>query len=469
MAFAGYIRVSDVGGRNGDSFISPDVQRETIERLAQSRGLELGETVQELDVSGGKSIDSRELGRLVREVEAGELEGIIVWKVSRFSRNQLDAVQVLDRIDRAGGRLLAEDFDSAAPMAKAMRGLMSGLAEEERDQRREGWKQAKLRAVERGVFPGRTPYGYQRAEDRTLVPHPEQSETVREIFRLRAEGSGYSAICRALNVPSPTGGSQWPTQTVLQMLRNRIYLGEVTHGSHTTENAHEALVSPTEFDLAQTTRSSRPRRERPASADALLHGIAHCAGCGHKLKILQNTNGTQVRYYCKDAECKEPCPAKAYAAVKDLDAYAEEWFLNELRGVNPIATALEAHEQIALATHALEQAEAQLREFAVKADAADSFFAEAYDSRKMAVEAARSDLAQARSAARPIDALPDGSLLDAWPTLDIADKRRIIASVVDEVRLSGKARDGKPMAERVQFVRDSALIESQHATVSLTD
>jgi len=87
----------------------------------------------------------------------------------------------------------------------------------------------------------------------------------------------------------------------------------------------------------------------------------------------------------------------------------------------------------------------------------------------MAVEAARADLAKARSAAKPIDALPDGSLLDAWPALDLADKRRIIASVVDEVRLSGKARDGKPMSERVQFVRDGALIQQQEIIESAID
>jgi hypothetical protein len=47
MAYAGYIRISDVAGRNGDSFISPAVQRETIEGLAQARGVELAEVIDE--------------------------------------------------------------------------------------------------------------------------------------------------------------------------------------------------------------------------------------------------------------------------------------------------------------------------------------------------------------------------------------------------------------------------------------
>jgi DNA invertase Pin-like site-specific DNA recombinase len=83
--FDGYVRVSRVAGRAGASFISPAVQRETIQRLAGLHKLEVGEVVEELDVSGGKPIDERELGRLVRKVEAGESGGLIVWKLSRFS------------------------------------------------------------------------------------------------------------------------------------------------------------------------------------------------------------------------------------------------------------------------------------------------------------------------------------------------------------------------------------------------
>jgi hypothetical protein len=37
----GYVRDSRVGGRGGDSFLSPALQRESIERVCQREGLEL--------------------------------------------------------------------------------------------------------------------------------------------------------------------------------------------------------------------------------------------------------------------------------------------------------------------------------------------------------------------------------------------------------------------------------------------
>jgi hypothetical protein len=61
MRFDGYIRVSDTKGRSGERFLSPDIQRDTIRRLAAAKGVELNEPiVEELDVSGGKRIADRE-------------------------------------------------------------------------------------------------------------------------------------------------------------------------------------------------------------------------------------------------------------------------------------------------------------------------------------------------------------------------------------------------------------------------
>ena len=41
MKFDGYIRVSATKGRKGPSFISPEVQRDTIMRLAKTKGIKV--------------------------------------------------------------------------------------------------------------------------------------------------------------------------------------------------------------------------------------------------------------------------------------------------------------------------------------------------------------------------------------------------------------------------------------------
>ncbi len=67
----GYIRVSRVGQREGDSFLSPQLQRESIERVCQREGVELIEVHEELDRSGGDG--ARPLwNRAIERIEAGE-------------------------------------------------------------------------------------------------------------------------------------------------------------------------------------------------------------------------------------------------------------------------------------------------------------------------------------------------------------------------------------------------------------
>src|SRR5438128_1093885 len=54
MKVAGYVRVSAVAGREGESFQSPGQQEKAIRGYCRSRGLTLAEVVPELDESGAK-------------------------------------------------------------------------------------------------------------------------------------------------------------------------------------------------------------------------------------------------------------------------------------------------------------------------------------------------------------------------------------------------------------------------------
>jgi len=248
--FAGYVRVSRVGERTGPGFISPDVQRDTINRLARAHGLELAEVVEELDVSGGKAVDDRELGRLVRAVEAGELAGIIVWKLSRFTRSLLDGVTVTDRVRNAGGRVLGEDLDTSAPMSRPILAFLAGYAEEELAQRRAGWREAQVRAAARGAYPSRPPLGYDKDDEGRLVPNAVAPH-VTEAFRMRAQGASMTAIQATLR----ERGLRISATTVAETLRNPAYLGKIVHGQGETaihvEDAHPALVDERVWQAAQ--------------------------------------------------------------------------------------------------------------------------------------------------------------------------------------------------------------------------
>jgi hypothetical protein len=55
LRLVGYVRVSDVGGRAGASFISPTVQRERITAWCSLYSAHLQQVFEELDESGGRA------------------------------------------------------------------------------------------------------------------------------------------------------------------------------------------------------------------------------------------------------------------------------------------------------------------------------------------------------------------------------------------------------------------------------
>ena len=105
----GYVRVSRIDGREGDSFISPQLQREQIAAVAGREGLDVVRVMEELDASGG---DSKRPGwnEAIEAVETGQVKGIIVWNLSRFSRSTRDFLNAWDRIEQAGGRVFSATF-----------------------------------------------------------------------------------------------------------------------------------------------------------------------------------------------------------------------------------------------------------------------------------------------------------------------------------------------------------------------
>src|SRR4051812_19929928 len=101
-ALDAYVRVSQVRGRSGDSFISPAVQRERIAGWAAAHGYEIARTHEELDASGA-TVDRPKLKLVMERIEARETGGVVVLKLDRFGRTLIDSLGLIEDIEHAGG------------------------------------------------------------------------------------------------------------------------------------------------------------------------------------------------------------------------------------------------------------------------------------------------------------------------------------------------------------------------------
>jgi len=88
----GYVRVSRRMGREGPGYISPDVQREAIQRWAEYRGVEIVAWHFDEDESGGTQ-NRPGLRAAMDRVERRETDGIACWRLNRFARNVSEALR----------------------------------------------------------------------------------------------------------------------------------------------------------------------------------------------------------------------------------------------------------------------------------------------------------------------------------------------------------------------------------------
>ena len=283
----GIIRVSEVGGRDGDSFTSPEVQAERIQDACERDGLELVELLQELDVSGGKPLDQRPgLSQAVAAIEAGKAEVIAAAYFDRLFRSLSTQAEVVERVERVGGKVLAVDVGqvthgSASEWLSAT--MLGAVAEHMRRSVGERTAAGQKRAVERGAVPwARIPLGYKRSEAGPLEIDPETSPLAIRAFEMRAEGQSAKSIMVWLaehGIKRSHGG-------VTKMLASRVYLGEINYGEMHNLNAHEPLI---DRDLWQRVNRMVIPRGPQAPSDRLLARlrILRCGSCGNPLGTMK--------------------------------------------------------------------------------------------------------------------------------------------------------------------------------------
>jgi DNA invertase Pin-like site-specific DNA recombinase len=471
----GYIRVSRQGGREGESFISPEVQRKKIADWAALHEVEVVAWWEEIDQSGAKLERPLFQGALAR-CERGETGGIIVARLDRFARSAVDALESIKRLNEVGARLVSveDNLDGSTPMGRFAIGILTLIAELELERIKENWSAAVSSAVGRGVhISARPPTGYGRDKQKRLVREEPAASAVVEVFRRRALGASWTDLAAFLEeqqVYPPSGNTYWSKMGVTGLVKNPVYLGQARSGKVVKENAHEAIVTRAEFDAAQGVgKSLFTQHDGSLAGQAMLGGLIRCAGCGHTLKITGNTDKkTGERYpiyYCVGRYASGPCPNRATARASLVDDYVEERVLSALqREGGLLAEAVAALGQVEAAAREVDEAEHELDLFVNNPKLlgllGEQKFVEGVQVRQAALDQARQTFAQARSQSALAEELGDGDLLAAWPTLTSQEKRRLMQGLLDRVILTraiGRGRHANPVEERTEILLRGGL------------
>nr|WP_144925588.1 recombinase family protein [Paenibacillus bovis] len=321
-------------------------QLQTLRQYAQVYKWEVIDEYVDEGISG-KSVNGRpEMQRLIKDVENERFDAVMVWKISRLSRNMLDTLMILDKFEKYNVKFISysENFDTSSPIGRLVLQIMASIAEMERNTLSENVKLGmKQRAIE-GRWNGGVVFGYDTVK-KELVINEEEAKIIQLIYHMYANGKGLRAISNYLNKAGfrTKRNRHFSINGVAQILDNVVYNGKISwlkvenwdtkrrKGKNPNpilvEGKHEAIISDELWNVVRARRKSKSFKQRQSNEPFLLSGLLRCPDCGQGMvpSITTHTrkDGTKRkhRYYvCSDFHNKGSAACKA----NSIKAYEAE-------------------------------------------------------------------------------------------------------------------------------------------------
>lgn len=321
-----WLRVSTEDQVKGES---PEHHEKRARLYAEAKGWDV-RAVYRLDAVSGKSVMPHpEAQRMLGDVKAGRITGLIFSKLARLARNTKELLEFSDRFREAGADLVSlyESIDTSSPAGRLFYTMIAAMAQWEREEIAERVAASvPIRARLGKPIAGAAPYGYQW-KDKKLVPHPTEAPIRRRIYDLYVEHQRVKTVVRLLNEAGyrTRRGKPWNHTAVAWLIEDPTAKGE-RRANYTRERtgtkgweykpesewvvtAVEPVVPAELWDRANAImaegKATRRRHGRPPVRP--FGGRLVCA-CG--TKMYANTKG--VKYLCRSCRNK--------IGVSDLEA-----------------------------------------------------------------------------------------------------------------------------------------------------
>lgn len=270
--FYAYYRVStETQAEKGGGL---ETQRQNIEKYCATNGITLAAEFTDAGISG--AVKATEDDDAIRKrpglmdmlVTAKEGDTVIVMNTSRLWRTDTAKVFIRRELMKRNIRIASVEqpsFDlySPNPSDKLFATLMEAMDEWERDTIALKLAKGRTAKAKNGDKPaGCTPHGYRFTADKKHVEIDEaEAAAVRLMF---SEGQKGRSLAQIAAIVTEKGyrtrrGGVWSAGSVQAILRNRFYLGELTHQGKTITGNHPALISKVQFGKVSAQLDSRKR------------------------------------------------------------------------------------------------------------------------------------------------------------------------------------------------------------------
>jgi site-specific DNA recombinase len=286
---------------------SLEAQRHRLEAFIPTQPGWVQVATYEDQVSGAKAARPG-LDRALRDARLGRYDVLLVYRVDRFARSLKVLVGLLEELEAVGVafRSATEPIDTSTATGRMLVQLLGVFAEFERATIIDRVINGMERKAARGGWPGGTlPYGLALDADKRLESAPGELALVERVFARYATGTvGAATIANELNDDGlrTRSGRRWTRQVILDLLRNRTYLGEVYFRGTWHRSAPFPFIDPATFDRVQGLLNERgegyARRFATRSPEYLLTGLVKCAKCQRNyVGVSARGRSQRYRYY----------------------------------------------------------------------------------------------------------------------------------------------------------------------------
>ncbi len=288
-------------------FNSLDAQREACEAYVASQKAEGWVLVPDRYDDGGFSggtLERPALQRLLRDIEAGRVDIVVVYKIDRLSRSLMDFAKLVEVFDRNNVTFVSvtQSFNTTTSMGRLTLNILLSFAQFEREvigeRIRDKFAASRKKGMWMGGYP---PLGYD-VKDRKLVVNEMEAATVRMIFERYVLVGSATILARSLAAEGILTKRSRPVDRgyLYILLNNKTYIGEVTHKGNSYPGEHRAIIESPLWNKVHAIlkesprqRAANTRRQTPAPLKGLLFGPD-----GRALTPAHTRKGSKLyRYY----------------------------------------------------------------------------------------------------------------------------------------------------------------------------
>jgi len=332
LSTAIYVRVStDEQAQEGFSIRA---QTDKLKAYAMLKDWDIFDIYSDEGISGKNIVDRPAINRLIDDINAGNVNNVLVFKVDRLTRstrNLLELVELFEENDCAFNSL-TESIDTDTPSGRMFLKIIGIFAEFERENLVSRLKLGFERKAKEGYTLAnfKMSYGYSKEKGQKIQTiQQNEAQIVREIFSMYLDGNkSMTGIAKLLNqrkIPTKMNGASWESTSIRGILTNPTYIGKVRYSLadesryFEVDGHHERIISDEIFNLAQEKIKSMPavsRTKRPREVNYFC-GVTVCACCDGKFTTHNYTNkagNDRCMYRCvkkiyhknEDITCKSP-------------------------------------------------------------------------------------------------------------------------------------------------------------------